>query len=184
MNTLDVIIGVILIIAFFMGFSKGLLRALASLVGIVVGVYCALFFREPVGDYLIRWFDWSADTTSAVAFILTLVLVMILFSILGRILTKVADFAMLGIFNKIFGGIFNVLKYSFLLSVVFMLVNSSESYRILSDTEREDSKLYPTIVAIAPAILPKVMEEINEYETENFDEEKEGLFENPENPSS
>lgn len=163
MNTIDIVIGIILIIAFFVGFSKGLLRSLASLIGIVVGVYCAMFFSGYVGNYLIRWFDWSADTTTVVAFVVTFLLIMILFSILGRLLTKVADFAMLGIFNKLFGGIFNVLKFAFLISVVFMFVNASENYTILSEKQREESILYGPVAMIAPAILPAIMKEVEEY---------------------
>lgn len=162
MNTIDIVIGIILIIAFFVGFSKGLLRSLASLIGIVVGVYCAMYFSGFVGNYLIRWFDWSTETTTVVAFAITFLLIMILFSILGRLLTKVADFAMLGISNKIFGGIFNVLKFVFLISVVFMFVNASENYRILTDEQRETSVLYGPVAMIAPAILPSIMKEVDE----------------------
>jgi membrane protein required for colicin V production len=89
---------------------------------------------------------------------------MFLFNLLGRLLTKVADFAMMGIFNKIFGGIFNVLKYAFLLSVVFMFVNASEDYRILTQQKRDSSLLYTPVAAIAPAILPTIMEEVDELD--------------------
>lgn len=163
MNTIDIVIGIILIIAFFVGFSKGLLRSLASLIGIVVGVYCAMFFSQYVGNYLIRWFDWSAEMTKVVSFILTFLLIMVLFSLIGRLLTKVADFAMLGIFNKLFGGIFNVLKFAFLISVIFMFVNASENYRILTEEQQHDSVLYGPVAMIAPAILPAIMKEVDEY---------------------
>ena len=169
MNTIDIVIGIIFIIAFIVGFSKGLLRSLASLIGIVVGVYCAMFFSGYVGKYLIRWFDWSADMTNVVAFALTFLLIMILFSILGRLLTKVADFAMLGIFNKLLGGIFNVVKFAFLISVIFMFVNASENYRILSEEQQQDSVLYGPVAMIAPAILPAIMKEVKEY---NEDDEE------------
>src|SRR5690606_39832702 len=140
-----------------------LLRSLSSLIGIVFGVYCAMFFSEFVGNYLIRWFDWSADLTNVVAFVITFLLIMILFSILGRLLTKVADFAMMGIFNKIFGGVFNVLKFAFLISVIFMFVAASENYRILTEEKREASVLYGPVAMIAPAILPAIMKEVEEY---------------------
>ncbi|OAD90529.1 hypothetical protein A7A78_06260 [Aequorivita soesokkakensis] len=163
MNTIDIVIGIIFIIAFFVGFSKGLLRSLASLIGIVVGVYCAMFFSGYVRVYLENWFNWSADTTQVAAFVITFLLIMLLFSLLGRLLTKVADFAMLGIFNKLFGGIFNVLKFAFLISVVFMFVNASENYRILTEEQREASVLYGPVAMIAPAILPAIMKEVDEY---------------------
>lgn len=162
MNTIDIVIGIILIIAFFMGFRKGLLRALASLIGLVLGVYCAMYFSGYVRVYIERWFNWSEDITSIASFLITFFLIMLLFSIIGRLLTKVADFAMMGIFNKLFGGIFNALKYAFLISVVFMFVNASEDYRILSPRERDTSVLYEPIATIAPAILPVIMKEVDE----------------------
>ena len=161
MNTIDLVIGIIFLIAFFMGFRKGLLLSLASLIGLVVGVYCAMYFSGYVQVYIERWFDWSKDLTRVASFLITFFLIMTVFSILGRLLTKVANFAMMGIFNKLFGGIFNVLKYAFLISVIFMFVNASEGYRILSPEQRESSILYAPVASIAPAILPAIMKEVD-----------------------
>ncbi|MGB3344743.1 MAG: CvpA family protein [Aequorivita sp.] len=174
MNTIDIVLGLIFIIAFFLGFRKGLLRALASLVGLVVGVYCAMFFSEYARVYVERWFHWNDEVTYVVSFLATFLLIMILFSLLGRILTKVANVAMLGIFNKLMGGVFNVLKYAFLISVVFMFVNASENYRILDETQRDKSILYAPVSILAPAILPTIMKQIKEINPE----EKEPIDEN------
>ena len=162
MNTIDIVIGIILIIAFFMGFQKGLLRALASLIGLVVGVYCAMFFSDYVRVYIEKWFEWSEDINTIAAFLITFFIIMFLFGLVGRLLTKVADFAMLGIFNKLFGGIFNVLKYAFLLSVVFMFVNASEDYKILNEEKRNTSILYGPVASLAPAVLPAIMKKVDE----------------------
>ena len=162
MNTIDIVIGIILIIAFFMGFRKGLLRSLASLIGLVAGVYCAMYFSDYVRVYLERWFNWSEDLTSIASFLITFLLIMTLFSILGRLLTKAANFAMMGIFNKLFGGIFNALKFAFLISVIFMFVNASENYSILTPEQREASILYTPVASIAPALLPAIMKEVDD----------------------
>lgn len=162
MNTIDIVVGIILIIAFFMGFRKGLLRSLASLIGLVLGVYGAMFFSGYVKVYLERWFNWSVDLTNIASFLITFILIMIVFTILGSLLTKVVNFAMLGIFNKLFGGVFNALKFAFVISVIFMFVNASENYRILSPQERQESMLYEPIASIAPALLPKIMKEVED----------------------
>lgn len=162
MNTIDLVIGIILLIAFFMGFRKGFFRSLASLIGLVVGVYCAMYFSDYVRVYIEKWFDWSEDLTSIASFLITFFVIMLLFAILGRILTKVADFAMMGIINKLFGGVFNALKFAFLISVVFMFVNASEDYRILSLEQRADSILYAPVASLAPAILPAIMREVDD----------------------
>lgn len=176
MNTIDVVLGIIFAIAFFVGFKKGLLRSLASLIGLVAGVYCAMYFSDYVKVYLEKWFEWSEDLTRIASFLITFFLIMFLFSLLGRLLTKVADFAMLGIFNKIFGGVFNVLKFAFLISVIFMFVSASENYRILTEEKRESSLLYNPVASIAPAVLPTLMKEV---ENLNIDDPEITPEENP-----
>ena len=162
MNTIDIVLGIIFIIAFFLGFKKGLLRSLASFVGLVAGVYCAMFFSDYIMVYLERWFDWSADLNRIVAFLATFFVVMFFFALLGRVLTKMANVVMMGTINKLFGGLFNVLKYAFLISVVFMFVNASEEYRILDQKRRDASVLYDPVASIAPAVLPAIINEVDE----------------------
>lgn len=162
MNTIDIVLGIIFIIAFFLGFKKGLLRSLASLIGLVAGVYCAMFFSGYIMVYLERWFDWSADLKRIVAFLATFFVVMFFFALLGRVLTKMANVVMMGTINKLFGGLFNVLKYAFLISVVFMFVNASEEYRILDQKRRDASVLYDPVASIAPAVLPAIINEVDE----------------------
>lgn len=41
-----------------------------------------------------------------------------------------------------------------------MFVNASENYRILTEEKRDSSTLYAPVAAIAPAILPKIMKEV------------------------
>lgn len=172
MNTIDIVLGIILIIAFFMGFRKGLLRSLASLIGLVAGVYGAMVFSEHVEVYLVRWFNWSEDLNRIAAFLILFFIIMIVFALLGRVLTKMADFMMMGLFNKIFGGLFNALKYAFLLSVVFMFVNASDTYRILSPEKRDSSILYGPVALLAPAILPEIKKHVDEFDLDFINGDK------------
>lgn len=164
MNTIDIVLGIIFIIAFFMGFQKGLLRSLASLIGLVAGVYGAMFFSGYIEVYLVRWFNWSEDINRIAAFLITFFIIMFVFALLGRVLTKAANFMMMGLFNKLFGAIFNVLKFAFLLSVIFMFVNASEDYGILNQQERDSSLLYGPVALLAPAILPEIEKHVDEFD--------------------
>ena len=44
MNSIDIILGIILIYAFYRGIRKGFFATLASLIGLIVGVYGAIHF--------------------------------------------------------------------------------------------------------------------------------------------
>ncbi len=177
MNTLDIVLALILIIAFFVGFSRGFLLSLASLVGVIVGVYGAFYFSDYVARPLTSWFHMSAETTHLIAFIITFFLIALIFSIIGNLLTKVADFAMLGIFNKILGAVFNVLKYAFILSVLFMFLNNSNYQNQFIEDNKAGSALYIPIAVIVPLVLPQILEEIESWETEREDSSPEVILE-------
>src|SRR5690554_644943 len=164
MNTLDTVLGLILVTSFLFGLKKGFLKAILSLLGIVVAVYAALFFSGIVEDFLSSQFSWSEDLLRLASFLLTFVVVLIAFSLLGRILTQLVNFMMLGLMNKLLGGLFIMLKYAFLVSVVFMFVNSSEYYSVLSEEERESSILYGPVTSLAPAILPEIQKNVKEID--------------------
>jgi|SRR5690554_753306 len=164
MNTLDTVLGMILVISFLFGLKKGFLKAFLSLLGIVVAVYAAMFFSGYVENFLSRQFSWSEDLLRLASFLLTFLVVLIAFSLLGRIMTQLVNFMMLGLMNKLLGGLFIMLKYAFLVSVVFMFVNSSEYYSVLSEEDREASILYAPVASLAPAILPEIQKSVKEID--------------------
>ena len=162
MVTIDIILGVILLIAFYLGFKKGLFVTLASLIGLIAGVYGAIYFSHYAANFLSNRFDWSTQTTNLAAFAVTFLIIVFVISLAGKLLTKIADFAALGIVNKLLGAVFSVLKYAFIVSVVFMFVNASESYSIVSEEQRSESILYPPVTALAPLVLPHILREVND----------------------
>jgi membrane protein required for colicin V production len=174
MNLIDIVLGAILLIAFYVGYKKGLFVALAGLIGVIAGVYGAIYFSGFAAGYIAGWFDWSEQTVNLVAFAITFLAIVFLISAAGKFLTKIADFAMLGIINKLLGGAFNAIKYAFIVSVIFMFVNASESYSIMSEEKRESSALYGPVASIGPLILPHILKEVNDFRNEmNTEQNKE-----------
>ena len=182
MNLIDIVLGIMLLAAFYVGFKNGLFLALASLVGIVAGVFGAIYFSDFAASYIYQWFDWNEQTVNMVAFAVTFLGIVFFVSFAGKFLTKIADFAMLGIVNKLLGGVFNVVKYAFIISVIFMFVNASDSFSILSEEDREESILYGPVASIGPVILPNIIREVKKI-TED-DDETDSLPETEEEPGS
>ncbi len=164
MNLLDVILGIILILAFFSGMKKGLFVTLASLIGLIAGVYGAVYFSHYVSGYIYEWFNWSGQTTNLVAFAVTFFAILFVVSMAGKFLTNIADFAFLGIFNKLLGGVFNVIIYAFIVSVIFMFFNSwNTTDYVISEEKKNNSYLYIPVASIAPMVLPYIIEEVESY---------------------
>ena len=120
MNIFDIIIASLLIFGFVRGVMKGLFVEVASLVALVAGVYGAIHFSYFIGDFLKESVSWKEEYISLAAFAGTFIVIIIIIALVGKMLTKLADFASLGIINKLLGGVFGALKIGLILSVVFI----------------------------------------------------------------
>ncbi len=155
MNTFDIVIASILLFGFVRGLFKGLFVEIASLVALVGGVYGAIHFSHFAGDYLKSHVDWSENYISLGAFASTFIIIVIVVSLAGKILTKIANFAALGIVNKILGGVFGLLKISLIISVVltfFMSMNNAIPF--VNKEQLNQSVLVKPIKNLAPMLFP------------------------------
>ena len=168
MNTVDIVLALILLYGLVRGFFRGLLAEIASLVGIVAGIYGAIHFSHILSDFFSENMNWDSDYVNLIAFAITFILIVFLISLAGKILTKMAGFAALGIVNKLLGGAFGLLKMAFLASVVIMFFGATnEEIDLVNEESLEDSKLYAPVKTIAPAVLPSIIREARERDILN-----------------
>ncbi|OEY72163.1 CvpA family protein [Salegentibacter salarius] len=176
MNTVDIVLALILLYGLVRGFFRGLLAEIASLVGIVAGIYGAIHFSYILSDFFSENMNWDSEYVNLIAFAITFVLIIFLISLAGKILTKMAGFAALGIVNKLLGAGFGLLKMAFIASVIIMFfAATNEEIELVSKEKLEESKLYAPVKVIAPAVLPSILREARERDL--LDDESE-LFEN------
>lgn len=168
MNTVDIVLALILLYGLVRGFFRGLLAEIASLVGIVAGIYGAIHFSHILSDFFSENMNWDSDYVNLIAFAITFILIVFLIFLAGKILTKMAGFAALGIVNKLLGGAFGLLKMAFLASVVIMFFGATnEEIDLVSEESLEESKLYAPVKTIAPAVLPSIIREARERDILN-----------------
>ena len=190
MNSLDLALVVIIGLAAWGGWKKGLFVEVASLIGVVAGVFGAIYFSGYAGNWLENSVDWEQKYINLSAFAITFLVIVVAVQMAGKMLTKIADFAAIGILNKLLGAAFAAffssflgaafggLKMVFIVSVALMWFNDwGMSGFILSEERKEESVLYAQIEPIAPAILPDLIEDAKEI----IDETKEDLRLNEEN---
>ena len=93
------------------------------------------------------------------AFAGTFVVIVILISMAGKLLTKLADAAALGIVNKVFGAAFGLLKIGLILSVVLIVFEKlNRTLPFVSKETMENSILYHPVKRFAPALFPSILE--------------------------
>ncbi|MGA8854129.1 MAG: CvpA family protein [Christiangramia sp.] len=168
MNTVDIILSLVLLYGLVRGFFRGLLTELASLIGIVAGIYGAVHLSHFVGNFLTTYVEWKVQYINLISFAITFVLIVFLVSLAGKMLTKIAAFAALGIVNKLLGGVFGLIKSAFVASVIIMFFKATnERIEIVEDQTLEDSILYEPVKGIAPIILPSIIKQVKERDLLN-----------------
>lgn len=166
MNTVDIVIGCALGFGLIRGYLKGFFVEITSLVGLVLGVYGAIHFSYFLADFLKAQVHWDTNVVQIVAFVGTFLIILIALALLGKVLTKIAKTLALGVFNKILGAIFGLLKYGLIFSVLLTLFSHfNHTMKFVSNKKLEQSSFYEPVKNLAPSLFPnliKVVEKSNE----------------------
>lgn len=165
MGVIDIVLGSLILFGLVRGFMKGLFVEVASLVALVAGVYGAIHFSNFAAEFLQTKTEWNEKTINIVAFATTFVIIVLAIALAGKALTKLADFAALGIINKLLGGLFGALKIALILSVVLNVFDKlNNTITLLDDDTKQDSVLYKPVKSLVPMIFPNLL---NLNETDN-----------------
>lgn len=156
---LDIILGLLLLWGLWKGLRNGLFVEIASIIALIAGIYGAIHFSYFAGDYLSQNWDWNERYMNIAAFVITFIAIVFIVHIAAKLLTKIANFAMLGLLNKIAGGIFGVVKVAVILGallVFFERVNAKAG--LFKNETMQGSVLYEPIKEIGAFVFSKVLE--------------------------
>ncbi|MBA7504667.1 hypothetical protein ES706_03314 [subsurface metagenome] len=106
MSWLDIVIIVVVVIATFWGLRIGILKAVLSLAGLIVGVILAGRFYVPLSQQLT--FIPQVGIAKIVAFAIILVGIMVIAGVLANLLKWAASIMMLGWVNRLGGAVFGL----------------------------------------------------------------------------
>jgi len=155
MNYIDIVLGILLIIAAVRGFVKGFIVELASLAALILGVWGAIHLSHYTGDFLRDAFDLSSKHAGLIAFIVTFVLIIVVVHIFGNFLTHVVEAMQLGLLNHLAGLFFGVLKTALILSILLVFFDKmDEDSHILDPETKEKSQVYEPLKNLVPTLLP------------------------------
>lgn len=173
MSFLDIVLGLLLIWGLYKGLKNGLFIELASLVALIAGIYGAIHFSYIAADYMQHNMDWDPKYIKTASFIITFIIIVLVVHFAGKLLTKLADFAMLGILNKIAGGIFGALKVAVIVGAVLVFFEkATSSFNFINKETKTDSILYEPVKDIGALVFSKVFKEPEETpEKEQTNEE-------------
>lgn len=157
MSFLDIVLGVLLGWGLFRGLKNGLFVELASLVALIAGIFGAIHFSYVAADYLNQRISWEDKYIQITAFLITFIAIVLVVQLAGKLLTKIADFAMLGLLNKIAGGIFGALKVAVILGALLIFFERAAStVGLVNEETKKDSILYFPVRDIGAFVFSQV----------------------------
>lgn len=165
MAILDIILGLLLIYGLYKGLMNGLFVEIASIIALIAGIYGAIHFSYITGEYLSANMDWNERYINISAFIITFILIVLIVHLAGKFLTKISDFAMLGLLNKIAGAIFGALKVAVIIGAILIFFErANTSVNLVKSETMEDSILYEPVKEIGAFVFSKVLKGKEEAE--------------------
>ena len=165
MTFLDIVLGILLLYGFAKGIWNGFFIELASFVSILIGIFLAIKFSYIMQSILKNHVDWNPKTVQIVAFTLTFILVVVGVSMLAKVFTTMANFAGLGIINKLLGGFFGLLKMILMLSVSLLLFEKINSNHTFAEKETlENAMFYYPILKVSGFIYPSIESWYKEFD--------------------
>ena len=93
MAIIDIVLGALLLLGIIRGLMKGLFVEVASLAALILGIYGAIHFSNFAAEFLESRVEWDEQYLNIVAFAITFIIIVMVISLAGKALTKIADFA-------------------------------------------------------------------------------------------
>ena len=168
MNSLDYILFIPLLYALYRGFTKGLIIELASLLALILGIYGALHFSSFTFEFLSDYFEIKTVYLQLVSYGLTFLIIAVLISFTGKILTMLIRLVALGFINRMMGAIFGGIKALLILSVFISFFDRfNKQFGMVNEDILTSSLIYNSIRTQSEQFYPNILEQ--------FDRQKESI---------
>ena len=122
---IDVAFLLLMIIAVFKGFSKGLIVGIFSFIAFIIGLAAALKLSAVVAHHLEKSAGSFTKWLPVISFALVFIVVVLLVNIGARIIKKTLSLAMLDWLDKLGGVVFYVIIYTVIFSVILFFAEKT-----------------------------------------------------------
>lgn len=155
MNWFDLLIALLLLIAFVNGYRKGLIMQLVGLATLVLAAIFGGRLAEKILPEIHRLIEISPDAARVLSFVLAFALIAIVLSLVGKLIQKFIDVVLLSFINRLSGAVIALGTMMLLLSIILNLVLLLDKEQVVIKKEiREESFFFERVEAVVPALVP------------------------------
>ena len=145
--SLDLILFVLAVWGFYQGFSHGIIQTVFNFASYFFGLLIAFKMAPTTTAFLNRTFNSDNPLMFVAGFLVMFVFVMMLFRLVARGFEGVFNFAHIGIFNQLAGGILLSATYITLFSILCWFAGKAN---LIDDETKRTARSWPLIEAIPP----------------------------------
>jgi membrane protein required for colicin V production len=170
LNGFDYALIVLAAIGFWMGFRRGLVMELALLAGLIAAIFGASYVAEWIEDWLLQNTELNSAWLARFSFILALAAIYTIAWFVGKTLSTAINLMMMGLINRLAGGLFATLKYLLFIAIFLGLIAQSgigemaiiKESQTASALQSLGTKLFPSIKQIGQkaVTLPEISTEL------------------------
>lgn len=155
MNWFDLIVFIIICVAFGKGFFSGLVMQIASLAGLILGAVFAGKLAGLIAPWLIKFTDSPAHIVGPLSYIVAFGSIIVALFFAGKMLQSFVDALQMNLLNKFLGATFCCAKWLILFSIVLSLfVEFDKNKEIIGSDVRTGSRLYPYVIGLSQKAIP------------------------------
>lgn len=165
-KVIDIIFIVVILILGFNGLKKGFFPQLITIIGILVGLFCAYFYCDDLAPYISKIIG-ERDMNTLISFILIFVVILLLSMLLNKMLKEtLSDLGAEGV-DKVLGLFFGLIQGVFICIVITLLLTVQPLFN--PEPIFTDSLIGSKFLKVIPQIeeiLPEAQDFLDNLETE------------------
>ncbi|BBO74128.1 colicin V biosynthesis protein [Desulfosarcina widdelii] len=123
MNPFDILVLAILAYGVIRGIFRGLVRELASIVGVLGGFYAAYTYYPYMTKLISPWIT-STSYLNIVSYMILFIVVVVIVGILAVVIKYLLNIAYLGWVDRVSGALFGGVKAALIVSVLFIVLTA------------------------------------------------------------
>ena len=153
------------------GYVKGLMLSLASLAGLIGGIWAAAQCSHLVAESLDPYVSWSKNTLHSASLAITFLAVLVGMYFLGKFLERILNFVALGLLNKVAGAVFGGAKVAFIMSGGIVFLNHAYGHRQWVPDGQAHGALIGPLESLAPAVAPSLRDWRTQVDLDKLNED-------------
>ena len=163
MHLIDILLAIPLLLFIYKGWKKGLVREVATLVGLLAGIWACVHLSQQVAV----WLNLDSENAILIAFIVTFVAVLVLTYLLGRCMEGLLKAAKLSLLNRLAGALLGAVKALCILAVLLNYVVMFDKQEVVIKPEaKENSLLYKPVYNVGNQLTASLKQFIDDHKEE------------------